>query len=83
MTYVNPLLLHTATANVRLYPFKNKSYQDTILFDYLELETSFILSFVCSPALHNGQSLFFRIFRSYITPHFLQTCISWLMIIVF
>ena len=37
-----------------------------------------ILSLVCSPALHNGQSLFSRILRSKTIPHFLQTCISWL-----
>jgi len=37
---------------------------------------------VCSPAPHNGQSLFFRILRSKATPHLLQTCISWVKIAV-
>ena len=38
----------------------------------------FILSLACSPALHNGQSLFSRILRSNTIPHLLQTCIFWL-----
>ena len=39
--------------------------------------------FVCSRELHNRESLFFHIFRSKITPHLLQTCISLVKIVVY
>ena len=63
---------------LRINPIKTQSP-----YDDLESETSFILIFVCSPELHNGQSLFFRIFRSKITPHLLQTCISLVKMVVY